>query len=77
MVAVVYSNNFTKNFKIMKTDEIEVIDFESEVEVLGVDNVAIELLENENAFIVDMDVYVDSDALEIIDMDDISQDDAF
>ncbi|MBO5942641.1 MAG: hypothetical protein J6Q63_05065 [Bacteroidales bacterium] len=61
----------------MKTDEIEVIDFESEVEVLGVDNVAIELLENENAFIVDMDVYVDSDALEIIDMDDISQDDAF
>ena len=39
----------------MKRDEIEIIDFESEVEVLGVANIEGSMLENEGAFIVDVD----------------------
>lgn len=53
----------------MKRDEIEIIDFESEVEVLGVANIEGSMLENEGAFIVDVDDYSDCGTIEIIDMD--------
>lgn len=61
----------------MKRDEIEIIDFESEVEVLGVENVEGTMLENEGAFIVDIDDYSDCGAIEIIDMDMPQEDDVF
>ena len=62
---------------IMKQDEIEIIDLESEVEVLGVENVEGTMLENEGAFIVDIDDYSDCDTIEIIDMDVPQEDDVF
>ena len=62
---------------IMKQDEIEIIDLESEVEVLGVENVEGTMLENEGAFIVDIDDYSDCDTIEIIDMDMPQEDDVF
>ena len=58
----------------MKKNEIEIIDFESEVEVLGVENIEGSMLENEGALIVEIDDYSDYGAIEIIDMD-MSQDD--
>lgn len=58
----------------MKKNEIEIIDFESEVEVLGVENIEGSMLENEGALIVEIDDYSDCGAIEIIDMD-MSQDD--
>ena len=61
----------------MKQDEIEIIDLESEVEVLGVENVEGTMLENEGAFIVDIDDYSDCDTIEIIDMDVPQEDDVF
>lgn len=61
--------------EIMKTDEIEILDFETEVEVLGVDNSEVALLDNEDAFIVEIDNYSDDGSVEIIDMDDMLQDD--
>lgn len=61
----------------MKRDEIEIIDFESEVEVLGVENVEGSMLENEGAFIVEIDDYSDCGAIEIIDMDMQQEDDVF
>lgn len=61
----------------MKRDEIEIIDFESEVEVLGVANIEGSMLENEGAFIVDVDDYSDCDTIEIIDMDMPQEDDVF
>jgi hypothetical protein len=61
----------------MKQDEIEIIDLESEVEVLGVENVEGTMLENEGAFIVDIDDYSDCDTIEIIDMDMPQEDDVF
>lgn len=61
----------------MKQDEIEIIDLESEVEVLGVENVEGTMLENEGAFIVDIDDYSDCGTIEIIDMDMPQEDDVF
>lgn len=61
----------------MKMDEIEIIDFESEVVVLGVENVEGTMLENEGAFIVDIDDYSDCGTIEIIDMDMPQEDDVF
>lgn len=61
----------------MKRDEIEIIDFESEVEVLGVENVEGSMLENEDAFIVEIDDYSDCGTIEIIDMDMPQEDDVF
>lgn len=61
----------------MKQDEIEIIDLESEVEVLGVENIEGTMLENEGAFIVDIDDYSDCDTIEIIDMDMPQEDDVF
>lgn len=61
----------------MKQDEIEIIDLESEVEVLGVENVEGTMLEDEGAFIVDIDDYLDCDTIEIIDMDMPQEDDVF
>lgn len=61
----------------MKRNEIEIIDFESEVEVLGVENVEGTMLENEGAFIVDIDDYSDCGTIEIIDMDMTQEDDVF
>lgn len=61
----------------MKQDEIEIIDLESEVVVLGVENVEGTMLENEGAFIVDIDDYSDCGTIEIIDMDMPQEDDVF
>ena len=61
----------------MKQDEIEIIDLESEVEVLGVENIEGTMLENEGAFIVEIDDYSDCDTIEIIDMDMPQEDDVF
>ena len=60
----------------MKKKEIEIIDFESEVEVLGVENIEGSMLENEGALIVEIDDYSDCGTIEIIDMD-MPQDDEF
>lgn len=59
----------------MKTDEIEILDFETEVEVLGVENSEVALLDNEDAYVVEIDNYSDDGSVEIIDMDDMLQDD--
>lgn len=61
--------------EIMKTDEIEILDFETEVEVLGVENSEVALLDNEDAYVVEIDNYSDDGSVEIIDMDDMLQDD--
>ena len=60
----------------MKKKEIEIIDFESEVEVLGVENIEGSMLENEGALIVEIDDYSDCGTIEIIDID-MPQDDEF
>lgn len=61
----------------MKMDEIEIIDFESEVEVLGVENIEGSMIEDEGAFIVDIDDYSDCGTIDIIDMDLPQDDDVF
>lgn len=61
----------------MKTNEIEVIGYESDVEVLGVEHTEMSILENEDAFIVNIDEYSDFDAAACVDMDDMPQDDSF
>lgn len=61
----------------MKRDEVEIIDFESEVEVLGVENIEGSMLENEGAFMVEIDDCPDCGTIEIIDMDMPHDDDMF
>ena len=52
-------NNFTKK-NVMNNDlnEIEILDVESEVYVIGADESDVMILENEDAYVVEMDGYV-------------------
>lgn len=50
----------------MKNDEIEVMAFESEVEILGVENAETVMLDNEEAFIVEVDEFPVYEGVEIM-----------